>query len=965
MKRIFIYIILLSFFITLIGCKEQSVKAFSISIDSSVDTAYVNQEVGFTFNILPLNSTQKSVVWTITNPTTGASINDKGIFTSSVSGTFTIKVAVKDNLSVYNSKPIVIKEEEYIGNSLTEFIDSLQLNYTFDIYLPGGNSNTISISEYGYFDQEYNYQFGSLVRSFGDLLYPVYIDQNSNKLQFIHSAPIDYALFLDQFDFARWFDGSKADLVAQCQYNPAFKSYYLDLEGKFEYVNNNLVYLFDHSSLADWIVETSVGDVFGEELIGLEIVVNDAGQILQINGRLNSDTPDFYKIDEFSFLGEPLGFQLFYNNIGTTVVPLAKAFYESGELPAYSTIGDWNYILTEMQTSLSSNYSTSKVTSIINTLNSKLPKSLLPGDLDFDVEYVEEGDNYFSVIRLTLSSIAEAQAVQFGKAIQDERLSLGLKFNSVFGHTLQNNPFDIYIYPLYVRDEQTFRLNIYIQNESSFPKSELDAYLSEYYNIQVPALEGAISYKFTTALLGYGFLYVQAYFKQDVNIENINGKNILNEWKATLLSAGWLDTKVVDGFQIQDPSRTIAIRFVVNNFYDGFPVIWIDIEQALTPVSQTWPHEQLNSIGADILPVIPVRINGAYSYTYYPSEFRAVVTIVNPEIKFLQIVPILTSLGWKKILNDPVLGALMTFVSPDLAFQLSIRFNDVEHFPFTNNEDSVQLHLYPYKDTQDINKLPILSTQFGPVDLIDHMKAEAFNIPILNSTLIPSLAGNTASYIAYDATYLLGLYFADSITKQEAYGYYVEGFTPSQVASIKQWWEANYVEEVLEGNVKISFSPSNVGFGVVLIDLNDGSFLVGGVRVYTPYSTLEEAYSGRILELAELFDGAYKTKVLQLLGLLPTLDPSKYDEVQFIIKSENYLYEVTHIEIDILGVSEEDALAFANATFVSTEVWRTASIQLDCTWQQTKYVTLDGTLWYKVSIAYFQGIGIALLINIY
>jgi hypothetical protein len=949
-----------------VGCSPKTNFITSIVITAPVDECFVGDAINFSATVYPATAKDKTITWSVTP--SGATINDSGTFNSTTAGDYSVQATAKDKGGIKSNSFIIkaITRPHQAVFTFIDFINSLKLNYSFNIETGTGNNENY-ITEYGLYNLAFNDNYGSLARGYNDKFYPVLMDLFNDTVKFAPSRTIDLDIFKSFFEFDTWFEGDTTHLYEQLTYDQDKNSIYMPIKGKY---SDSFQFMMDHSSIGDFFLDTTIGDGLGDYIIGFEVELTPTYEVELIKAVLRPDTIDAICMPSYLEVGEKIGFILTYFDIGSTELICAKDFYDNGTLPQYANLNTWDEVYDDFTTKLDTVFASEDVTRYMNAITSKLPIDILGDTIDNLIEFEPESFHYFTRITIYIFNVGRIDAENFGTKLDTDRKAAhnGLLFNEVFGHQFTNDPYDLWVAPVYNIGNNTFSIDFHFQKHEGFTQAGIDVgeYLSETYGtVTIPDLPGAAHYAFSPALVGFGYVTIAAFFKLGVDIKNINGSNIINVWSSKLVLNGWHREMTSLGWQLQDPERRIGIVFNYETFFEGFTVIWMDFNPAATPAKAIWPSDKLNENHSISLPELPVNPEGGYVYTYTAGEEKSVVLIIDPVFNFKGYAELLTAEGWKKVFSDPYSAYLLTFVSPDNNWQMSVRFINLELPPWTNqNDKNLTLTIYPFVP-EGTNVLPTLSSTFSSDNLSSSLGGDASSLPILGVGLIPGLVGSHPQYTIFkESALFLGLYLYTGISKQSTGSYYVEGFTSSEAQLILEWWESNYTESFLDEYINIYYSDSRPGFGVRLAYLGDGSFIVAGVRVYSEYTDFADAKQ-QIQDLAYFNNSEFDTLILSYIQLLPNINSTSFETCQVIIREESTTREKRKYEIDLIGANQEVATSFADSLFATNYEWRAAGDStVAASWKITKYLSLDQYVWFVVTVAYFEDGGVAILISI-
>ncbi|KAA6366912.1 MAG: hypothetical protein EZS28_037561, partial [Streblomastix strix] len=677
----------------------EDAKVESITVSAPVSVCEVSDEVRFTAVVLPENAVNKNVTWSVSP--VGATISALGTFKPNTAGTYTVtatSVAIPE-ISGLATIEVTIPDE-HITAVIDQFL-SLGLNYTLN-YETYAFSSYLQVTEYGLFNGAYNDEAGSLVRSYENKFYASRI---SAEIFFDISVPeVTYDQYQSFFDFYYWFEGNTRDLAHLGTYNEEFNTVYYPVLGG---VNNDGVFIYDYTSLADYLLYLSVDVELEPEVGGIEIQLDAENKITKIVGIARSDAPEFYCLPSTALNGENIVFSLNYTNIGWTSIPEAKAFFESNQGPTYGQKNTWATIFNEIYLDLLDTVSQSEATEFVTFLSEATFQQ--DNEVDYDLTYEPNGTHYFIHITLTLFNFPYESALLIEERYQNIRVG----FSSDYAHRLRDTPSEIHVGEIYSQEYQSFLINFFLERTITFSnvKAQVEEWLAPNYSgLTIPLFEGAPSYRFIN-LSSFGLIAIEAYFHYGTDISKhpqFPTSSYVDYWSLRLILAGWTNVKTSEGLQRQDPSGKVAIVFTEQEFSAGVPVIWIDFVAALPALGAAWPSALLGPELDALLPHISVKSNGGYSYELKENSTVTSLLIISPTLSFLQIVPLFIDLGWEKVFNDPYGGSVMSFISPDHQYQCSVRFNDLETYPFNNPEQTTTFTVYAYNPgNQDFVNYPI------------------------------------------------------------------------------------------------------------------------------------------------------------------------------------------------------------------------------------------------------------------
>ncbi|MDR2822225.1 MAG: Ig-like domain-containing protein [Acholeplasmatales bacterium] len=955
MKKCFKFLkitILILIVFTLYSCKDKPSIDENDTLPSSITllNEKINFYIGDTYQInakVNPDDANQGITYQSSNAIVATIDSNTGLLQALSVGTSTITLTSKVKSSITKSLTINVfsipkTSDEKAIESVSLFLNSLDLNYSFDLtsFL---YDNSCIVTEYGLYDELSNTAYGSAVRASDEIVYTAFIDLFDDSVEVSNASRIYFSDYQKMFSFKHWYLGDSL-FSDQLIYDEFYNTVYADVKGHHD---EDLNFIFDHNSVADYIVSTTFGEFYGEYTKRIEFVLDDNYQVSRINAIIEDGHEEFeYLEDYLSESNENVIFYVDYFDIGTSNITATKEYYLSGREVTFGTRDSWTNIITRFANQFEIDRTQEELSFIEETLREAIPNITqnLDSNLDFEFEYVYLSFFYYSRSSIKIYSVPTSDVIKLGEHLLDIRTG----FKEEVGHRISRIATNQYIYvtPYYNYQTETLTLDFYIKLFLDYPEQEVNNYIHNIYgSIDIPVFTGAPYFRFIN-LSGYGFVYVLACFDDEVDITEM-----INYWGNYLVQNGWYKILTARGIQYQDPSKRIAIEFNSDTIIGKS--IFIDFLLASPGSVISWPYGLLQDHNMDIIPLFPAE---AYSVTYnILGSDEITISILNNTISFASYIALLSNLGFTKVFNDPMYSAHFSFLSSDLNYQVSFKGIDLDFFPVDPNTVIV-LTIYP-----SISEVLSLSNSF-PIDNLKFILGEE------DISLLPVVNGTGVSYALTNSYYFFGMAFVDSIVVENFASYYVTGLTNSEKDEFISYFYTTHTIFNVDYLVYL-YMEEKSGFGVRVVDFNDGTLVVGGVRVSRYFNEFDEIISYTNDKISALNSESFKSLTSSYFDYLKDFSVNTPTSYQYLLKKKNGTGDTLKAEIDMLGMSEEESLELRDYLFpdlsiipnLVTYTWLDASAQIVCTWKVTKYLRFSSLYWFVVTIAYIEGSGTLLL----
>jgi hypothetical protein len=586
----------------------------------------------------------------------------------------------------------------------------------------------------------------------------------------------------------------------------------------------------------------------------------------------------------------PMAFS--FSKIGTTSFLVAKNFYESGALPTFGTTGFFSNLQNELHNYIGS------VADLIPTIS---------GELDYQIIYTEDGPHYYTRTIVGIFNLGESDVLNYLYEIND----VAIDFDSRYGFILQDEPRFV-IYASYSPNDDVFVLNIFLQKSNTWPSSDLSLFSHQYGDVDIPELNGAIYYKFIRS----GTATIEAYFHSGFDIE----AQILL-WEETLKENGWGYINTSTGSQLQDSSHNISVVFIPYSDY-----VAITFYQATAPTGYIWPHQELANINRDVL----IEVAGTeYAFQYYLETWhvdRVAVTVVSPVLEELNYEALYTLAGWTRVFSDPLLATDWAFISPDNEWIISITYN------IENHNTLLTIILEPYDPSYSL-------TQPKPYDTV---------FPI----------AKLAGYVGYDVAYAIPIpegenEYLVTLTRYmfgyDSYGIHVKGLGISGVNA----YITNFINIgwVLDSSTGVYYNSLNPGVGISIINYLDGTFIIGGAKLFEVRDTYNQAFSYVVGKAIDYYP-TYASNIASVANTIPNMGAATYSAVQIYSINNSTINN----EIDVLEINEASSIIYRDS-ITSLANWVSLNSPYEnypnVLWSKRGYLPIPGTsLWFEMTISY-------------
>jgi hypothetical protein len=851
---------------------------------------------------------------------------------------------------------------------VSEFLENLRTNYTININDVYSSSHDLLVSEYGIYDELNNNNYGSYVKDAQKNIYHRANIKNDNSIVFYPSNQLSEA------DYSSIFN----PLINNASYSSSLsvtshKSVVASIYGDYDRDGNFVV----TPTIGSWFV-TTFSPGMEEYTNKLEFIVED-NSVTKIYALIN----DVYlpqiegTIDIITENNKHALLELTPSNVGSTVVEAAKQYYDSGAYPVFGTEGSWNEILTKLKTNFASTAETSSVANdIANALAAVLPS--ISGTLDYEIYYEPDAIHYFSRTKIGIYSSTPSETNAYNNQLKALTLSTNAHENA-YGSVIVNSPRKVFASATYSAVDKVMVIDLCVEKNNMWSNDSVTDLLSKI-NVTLPtpmpALTGAKYYRYNRDLSG---TYIDAFFDIDTDLSPI-----VTSWETILLAANWSKVKTTSGTQYQDPAKTLGIVISkAPELFAGASELYIDFFEALPGTQLNWPSAELESHGYNIIPELPVNTanDGGYSFVFHDEADAASKYIPANTFELSIFEPSMSVALYGGLLTKNY-GFTRVFAGAGYTNQIDGTTGEPNGSIYVSSDESIivqlsfvqtylLLYVYPNIDTTSSG------TNYGKpyVSLSNEVyynsTSEARYLGSSMTELIGSTANNNlplpnaanAKYQIILTTYMFGNRVSN-VPIAFSYAYYITGLSDSELEA----WR-NEISSWIKGSDGFYYSDEHKGTAIKYLDYGDGSILVGGSQFYTNYSSYIDATTDVYQNLRNdypQYGGQIGAATSNFVNLSESPEVSEY---QLYAPKLSYNNAPDYYEIDVLGLPEDNALAFKDSFFSNTAI----------TWSDAGEATLTGYAWKEshaiildqerfallvVTIAYFKNVGLTIIFDI-